>query len=261
MAQKPGGRGTRGKAEGSGGTGEQPTISTREELAAATAKIVARLNRDPELAKAMFLNPAAAIQETGYKLSSEVFGHILRTVRHSKATAARRAELEARLEKELGEPPRPLESDWLKRILFERLRLPPLDTAGREPVYREAISGPLRERLEKFRPRPRRITVQTVKPLHGVAIQTDLTHRWPGRFDLDAKLGDLPLAKAPPEKVDLNTLYFYKDSHPLVRDLIELAVIQRSSFPLHTPESYRKIRAGEKPHPLRTWVTKVRFGR
>lgn len=261
MAEKPRGRGTRGKAEGSGGAEEQPTISTRQELAATTAKIVARLNRDPELAKAMLLNPAAAIQETGYKLSPEVFGHILRTVRHSKATAARRAELEARLEKEFGEPPRPLDSDWLKRILFERLRLSPLDTAGREPLYREAISAALRERLEKFRRRPRRITVKTPKPLHGVAIQTDLAHRWPGRFDLDAKLGDLPLAKAPPEKVDLNTLYFYKDSHPLVRELIELAVIQRSSFPLHTPESYRKVRAGERPSPLRTWITSVRFGR
>ncbi|HXG35139.1 MAG TPA: hypothetical protein VNJ11_17370 [Bryobacteraceae bacterium] len=261
MAEKPRGRGTRGKAE-PGSEGESPpTIQSREELAAVAAKIVARLNRDPELAKAMFLNPAAAIQETGYKLAPEVFGHILRAVRHSKATAARRAELEARLEKELGEPPRPLDSDWLKRILFERLRIGPLDTSGREPVYREAISGALRERLEKFRPRVRRISVKTPKPLHGVAIQTELTHRWPGRFDLDAKLEDLPRAAAPPEQVDLNTLYFYKDSHPLVRELIELAVIQRSSFPLHTPESYRKVRSGERPSPLRTWITGVRFGR
>ncbi len=261
MAEKPKGRSTPGKA-GSGSKGEPPpTIQSREELAAAAAKIVARLNRNPELAKAMLLNPAAAIQETGYKLAPEVFGHILRTVRHSKATAARRAELEARLEKELGEPPQPLDSDWLKRILFERLRVPPLDTGGREPVYREAISGSLRERLEKFRPRLRRTSVKTPKPLHGVAIQTDLTHRWPGRFDLEAELGDLPRAAAPPERVDLNTLYFYKDSHPLVRDLIELAVIQRSSFPLHTPESYRKVRSGEKPSPLRTWITGVRFGR
>jgi hypothetical protein len=258
MEEKPKGR-TKGE---SGAEAESPpTIQSREQLAAAAAKIVARLNRDPELAKAMFLNPAAAIQETGYKLAPEVFGHILRAVRHSKATAARRAELEARLEKELGEPPQPLDSDWLKRILFQRLRLPPLDTSGREPVYREAISGALRERLEKFRPRLRRITVKTPKPLHGVAVQTELTHRWPGRFDLDAELGDLPRASRPPEQVDLNTLYFYKDSHPLVRELIELAVIQRSSFPLHTPESYRKVRSGQKASPLRTWITGVRFGR
>jgi len=235
------------------------TISTHKQLAAKTAEIVSRLNQDPELARLLLVNPAAAIQDAGYSLSPEILKHVLETVRHSKVTAEKRQGLEALLEKEFGEHPQPLDPVWLKRALFEKLKLQPLDTAGREPVYRNALSPELLKRLGKFRPSLRRAKVATPKPLHGVALQVSLCHKWPGRFDLDAPLDKLAPAAAPPAAVDLNTLYFYKDSHPLVRSLIELAVIQRSSFPIHSPDSYRKIRSGEKPNPLRTWVKAVRF--
>lgn len=235
------------------------SIRTHAQLAAKTTAITAQLNNNPDLAAAMLINPAAAIQEAGYKLAPDIISHVIETVRHSKGAAERMSGLQQKLSKELGETPKPLDSAWLAKVLFDKLKLKPLMTGGVEPKYRQPFQSELLKRLEKFRPNLRKLTVQTPTPLHGVAIKVDLVHKSPLRLDLDAKLPQLKLAQSPPKNVDLNTLYFYKDSHPLVRPLIELALIQRSSFPLHSLDSYRRIRSGQKSNPLRTWVRSVRF--
>ncbi len=238
-----------------------PAIHTHQQLAAKIPVILAQLNANPELVTAMLINPAAAIQEAGFRLGPEIASHVMETARFSKTAATRRDHLQKSLETSLGEPPQPMNPAWVRNMLFEKLRIQPLETAGVEPVYRDAITAAERERLQRLRPVMRRAAVKTPKPLHGVAVIVDLIHKSPLRFDLDAKLPAMKPAAKPPENVDLNTLYLYKDSHPAIRDLIELTVLTRSAFPIHTPESYRQIRSGAKPNPLRTWVKTVRFGR
>jgi hypothetical protein len=76
---------------------------------------------------------------------------------------------------------------------------------------------------------------------------------------LDAPVPDLKPASRAPKRVELETLYFYKDSHPLVRDVLELGILQRRAFPIQTASSYRKIRDGKRPHVFRAWIRSVRF--
>jgi TnpA family transposase len=78
-------------------------------------------------------------------------------------------------------------------------------------------------------------------------------------MDLDAPLPSLKPAKKAPKTISLETLYFYKDSHPLARDLLELGIIERRSFPIHSADSYRKIKTGEKPNAFHSWIKALRF--
>ena len=79
------------------------------------------------------------------------------------------------------------------------------------------------------------------------------------RIDLDAPAPTLPPAKARPSEVPLEDLWFYKDQDALVRDALELGVIQRRAFPVHSPDSFRKILEGEKSNAFRAWIKSVRF--
>jgi hypothetical protein len=54
-------------------------------------------------------------------------------------------------------------------------------------------------------------------------------------------------------------LYFYKDSNATAAALLELGVIQRQSFPVHTPDTFRKIMDGSKPNAFRSWIRGVRL--
>ncbi|MEL7227161.1 MAG: hypothetical protein AAGL17_20580 [Cyanobacteria bacterium J06576_12] len=62
-----------------------------------------------------------------------------------------------------------------------------------------------------------------------------------------------------PHRVELETLYFYKDTHPIVRDVLALGIIQRQAFPIQTTDSYRRIRQGQKRNPFYAWINNVRF--
>jgi hypothetical protein len=239
--------------------GKATLINSHKDLAAKTPEIVAKLDEDPELAKAMFLNPAAAIKEAGYDLSPEIVSHITDTIRHSASTTKRRAALEKTLQEALAEAPQPQDPKWLARILFERLAVAPIDTKGLEPSYVQAFSAGALARLQKLRPKLRKRDVKTPLPQHGTQFKVALIHPSPRRWDFDAKLPDAPRLSSAPETVDLRALYFYKDAHPLVRPLLELGLIRRSTFPLQSADSYRKIRRGEKPSPLSRWVKQIRF--
>ena len=247
------------RAEPRGEAPKPPLINSHKDLGAKTPEIVAKLNSDPELAKAMLLNPAAAIKEAGYDLSPEIVSHITDTIRHSTATTERRAALEKKLEDALGEAPQPQDPKWLARTLFERLKVTPVDTTGLEPAYVLAISKDALVRLQKLRPALRKRNVRTPVPQHGTRFKVALMHPSPRRWDLDATLPQAPPRSTAPETLDLNALYFYKDAHPLARPLLELGLIRRSTFPLQSADTYRKIRRGEKPSPLTRWVKRVRF--
>jgi hypothetical protein len=79
------------------------------------------------------------------------------------------------------------------------------------------------------------------------------------RIDLNAPAPKLPQADRTPDSVPLEDLWFYKDLDPIVRDALELGVIQRRAFPVHSPDSFRKILEGKKKNAFRLWITSVRF--
>jgi hypothetical protein len=78
-------------------------------------------------------------------------------------------------------------------------------------------------------------------------------------MDLDAELPPLPSASAAPKKLSLEELYFYKESHPVARQLLELGIVQRQAFPIHSADSYRRIKRGEKSNAFRGWIRGIRF--
>ena len=65
---------------------------------------------------------------------------------------------------------------------------------------------------------------------------------------------------APPETLTIEALYFYKDQHPMVRDILELALLTSQTFPFETPDGYRQVKDGKKPHFAKQWIRQIRLG-
>ena len=220
-------------------------------LSASSREILSRFQANPDFIRLMFLNPVLAFQEMGVNLSANLQDHILRAIQHPPAFRARVDELQKSLTEALGEPPQPRDPQWLRRILFEKLRVQPLDTSGRKPAYRSWAGqftglAPTKPRY----PQPRRtkspqVTIPAVRPAAR-------------NLDLDAPVATLGPGPMP-DAVDLETLYFYRGSHPLVQPLLELGVLQLRSLPILTGERFRKVRDGESRSPVRTWIQSIRF--
>src|SRR4029077_17935129 len=126
--------------------------------------------------------------------------------------------------------------------------LTPVVTAGHEPTYLAALDPTVVKRLKALRPRP---TARYPGVRRG-KVQSSITiadwHPAVRRMDLDAPLPLLARAGEAPREIQLAELYFYKDAHPLARQVLELGVLQRLSFPFHSPDTYRQIRDGKKPN-------------
>jgi hypothetical protein len=230
---------------------EPLNIKSHVGLSANSREILRRFQANPDFIRLMFVNPVLAFQEVGVNLSADLQDHMLRAVRHSPAARAREEELVKSLGEALGEPPEPRNPQWLRRILFEKLKVEPLDTSGHKPTYRSwagkfAGLTPTRQRY----PQPRRVKSPQVRiPAVRPAARN---------LDLDAPVA--PLGPGPmPDAVDLETLYFYRGAHPLVQPLLELGVLQLRTLPILTGERFRKIRDGESRSPLRTWIQNIRF--
>lgn len=234
-------------------------IHSRRELATKREEIVARINAHPELSVMFLINPVLAMKDLGVELSSEVIDHVLHRMQHPVELRQRRESLEAGLAKELGEAPRPQDAAWVSQLLFEKLKLKPLATAGQAPRYLQPINAEVLARLKRRRP--------TAKPRYPGARRTGAQSRvtvtdWnPAirRLDLKTPSPTVPAAAAAPKAVTLEDLYFYKDLNETARQVLELGIIQRQSFPFHTPDAYRRIRAGQKPNAFRAWIRSVRF--
>jgi len=227
-------------------------------LAANQREIFRRFNQNPDLAKMLLINPVLAFADAGITLTPEIKRHVLETIQHSPRMRLRRSELEGKLREQIGETAQPNNPAWVSSFLFNKLRLTPLDTSGYEPQYVEPLNAEiikrLQARLPKRRPRP-----AGKRKLMGTLISVAPWKPTIRRFDLEAALPKLKASRSTPPEVTLQHLYFYKDSHPLVRDLLELGIIQRRAFPIHTGDSYRQIKDGNKPNAFRSWIKSIRF--
>ncbi len=246
----------------SGDTRQPLVIDDHRELVTKQKEIFAALNARPGLMELLAVNPVAALQEAGVSLSPDAMNHIFRTLQHTRTSRLRRADLEGKLEAQLGYAPRVSDSAWLRQVLFERLQLAPLETEGATPVYKPVLRPEVLKKLEALRPtlRPVPKSLKTKKPLHGVQFKVQLDVPTRRRLDLDAPVSALPPAPGPPKEMTIESLYFYKDQHPLVRDILELALLEQQSLPFETPDGYRQVKDGKKRHFAKQWIRQIRLG-
>lgn len=244
-----------------GDPGELLELTRHRELALYAKEINARLNSDPDLAIMAFINPALALNELGVKLSTEVRHHILSSLRHTPALRTRRAELEQSITAALGENPTPQRPRWLARVLFDTLGLQPLDTQNAQPNYKPVLTPEQLAPLQKLRPPPRnRYAGLERKSKRRSSYRVEPKGSTVRRLDLDTPAPELPATKRAPSSVTLEELYFYKDMHPVARDLLELGILQRRGVRWQSGDAYRRIKAGETKNAWRSWLTSVRFG-
>ena len=234
-------------------------VRSRRELVTKRDEIMARINAQPERSVMFLINPVLAMKDLGVELSNDVVDHILHRMQHPVELRKRRESLEASLAKELGEAPRPQDSAWVSQLLFEKLKLKPLATAGQAPRYLQPINEEVLARLKRRRPaaKPRYPGARRI----GASSRVTVSGWNPAirRLDLKTPSPMAPAASAAPKEVTLEDLYFYKDLNETARQVLELGIIQRQSFPFHTPDAYRRIREGQKANAFRAWIRSVRF--
>jgi hypothetical protein len=258
-----------GKAEGTGssGRGDDPRsdparetikLTRHTELETRRAEIFGRINARPDIARLMAINPVKALSEVGVEMTPSVASHVLHALQMSPEQRARRVALERSLRKQLGEPPDPLNPAWLAEAVFGKLKVKPRVTKGHEPTFHPPEIAADLERLQARRPKMREAP-DLGRPRHGVVITVAPWRPAFRRLDLDAPVPDLPPARTAPKKLALVELWFYKDDHEAAHELLELGVVMHSAFPVHSPHSYREVKAGRKQNAFVSWITDVKF--
>jgi hypothetical protein len=234
-------------------------IATHRDLLARQREIAERVAAQPALSVMLLINPVLAFKQLGITMTPEIAHHVLHTIQHPKALRTRREELEAKLKEVLGEPARPTEPAWNAHLLFELRKLHPLEIGERTPVYRPPLGQEESAKLHELRPagtkrypQPRLLPPRT--RVGSVPWKESLR-----RIDLDAPAPKLPRAQARPAEVPLEDLWFYKDLDEVVHDALELGVIQRRAFPIHSPDSFREILEGRKSNAFRLWIRSMAF--
>lgn len=233
-------------------------LTSHKQLISEQAELFRRFNSSPELSTLLFINPVLAFREVGVTMSPEIAHHVLHTIQHPPHMRRQRDALEASLKEALGEMPQPNNREWLATTLFEKLKVRPLQTSGYRPVYKSELSDEVVGKLQAMRPKKRKRPPRKTRS-GGMRLRVQTTRPAVRRMDLDAPLPKLKRAKEPPKSMSLETLYFYKDSHPAARELLELGIIQQRSFPIHSGDSYRKVKSGERRSAFRSWIRVVRF--
>ncbi|WP_225031049.1 hypothetical protein [Paraburkholderia sp. XV] len=236
-------------------------IDSHRSLANAQAEIAKRINANSGWGAMLMINPVLAFKDLGVNVSARMADHILRSIQYRAPLRARRAALENSLAQTLGETPRPNDRKWLANVLFKRLELPPLACGEHEPVYLPTLADAAIRTAASLRPatppRPRYPEARRFAARNRVAVTP--WHATVRYLDLDAPLPALHEASSAPHEVAVEQLYFYKDSHPTVRDLLELVMLQHQGFAFQKPDAYRKIRDGVKHNAFRAWITGVQF--
>jgi hypothetical protein len=238
---------------------ERLAIQSHRNLVGSSRAIAERVNADPEFSVMFLINPVLALERYGVELSAEIKRHILHTLQHPAALRTRRDELEAKLREELGEAPKTDDEAWLARLLFERLRLQPLEIGAAKPVYMPPLNAEILKQLALERPNgkkrypgPRLIKVRSF-------VSTSPARDAMRRLDLYAKPPQLPTAATAPATIRLVDVWFYKEANPLVRDVLEYGLLQKRGFPFHSPDSFRQIAEGRKTNAFRIWVRALRL--
>lgn len=234
-------------------------IDSHRALAARQNVLAERVRANPELSVMLLINPVLAFRELGVELSPEMASHVLHAIQHPPGLRSRRDELEQSLKKALGEPALPTDPAWNARLLFLLRKLKPLAIDATKPAYTPPLGQVEAQKLNDLRPKggmryPKPRLLAPMARVGSVPWKESLR-----RLDLKAPAPTLPAADVAPDTVPLEDLWFYKDLDPVVHDALELGVIQRRAFPIHSPDSFRKVMSGEKPNAFRKWVKSVRF--
>ena len=238
---------------------ERLYLKSHRNLITFQAEIFQRVKDNPEEARLLVLNPVLAFAELGIQASPKMRRHILETIQHPTQVRQRRTELEEKLKEALGEMPSPNDPEWVSRFLFKTLKIKPLNIKGLRPTYRPLINEAGLQRLNNLRPPSRKRYHYEASISAGSAVEVRQWQPSARNMDLEAPLPELKRTRKAPAEITLEELYFYKDSHPLARDLLELGMIQRSSFNFHSRSNIRKIKEGKVANALYRWVKYVRF--
>lgn len=234
-------------------------IESHEELAASFAQVAQRFTENLELSTLLLINPVLAFKEINVNVSSKISRHILHTLQHPPVLAQRQTTLVRILKESWHELAQPNNPEWVSELLFTKLKLRPLDTSGHSPAYKPAINSKDILALQALRPQPRKKNKVAVKRQGTFRIRIKQRETTLRRMDFEASPAELPYTDEIPSEVTLEELFFYTNQHPLLKNLLELGIITRRSFPFHSGDSYRKIKNGEKPNAFRAWIRSVKF--
>jgi hypothetical protein len=238
--------------------GDKLFLDSHRKLAAAQQEIANRLEANQDIARLLLVNPLCAFQDVGVEVSPEIASHILHTLHNSPEAATRREALQNKLRAVTDERPQPLNPEWVANFLFHKLKLQPLQTGGATPVYKPTVDPAIAAGQLASIPKLN-ISPKLPHPDHGTSFVFDTIKPGVRHLDLDTPAPKLPGADEIPTSVDLTALYFYKDIDARAHDLLELGLIETQSTQISTPDTYRKIKAGELPNPFGTWITSIRF--
>ena len=234
-------------------------IDTHAALAAKQRMLAGRVAANPDLAVMLLINPVLAFKAMGVELAPDIASHVLHAIQHPPEVRSRREELEASLKEALGEVAQPTDAVWNARLLFTLRKLKPLVIGEAKPVYTPPLGQEESKGLNTLRPagvlrypQPRLLPPRS--SVGSVAWKESLR-----RMDLDAPAPQLPVADSAPAEVPLEDLWFYKDQDAVVHDALELGLIMKRSFPIHSPDSFRQVLSGEKPNAFRRWIKSLRF--
>jgi hypothetical protein len=236
-------------------------LETRRDLAVNQAEIAKRINSDPALSVLLLINPVLAFKEFGVTVSPEVSKHIMHTLRYLPAVQDKHDALQTSLSEALGETPRPTDPAWLARTLFDKLKVQPLDTQGLTPAYKTPLDADAMQRLQQLLPqqKPRYPNRQKLIPIVS-SVRVAPPPPAVRALDLDAALpASLPKASTAPATVTLTDLYFYKDSNPIARQLLEYGMTIQLAIAFHTPATFRAVRDGTQSDPFRAWIQSVQI--
>jgi len=238
---------------------EPITLQSHRDLIRHQAEIAARIAAEPRVSVMLLINPVLGMEQVGVRMSPEIARHVLHTIQHPTVLRTRRDELEETLRKALGEPPRPTDPYWNAHLLFECVKLAPLEIGTRTPAYKPPLGEEESRKLHALRPaggvrypQPRLLPPRA----HVSSVPWKESLR---RIDLAVPAPECPRARERPEAVPLEDLWFYKDLDPLVHDALELGVIQRRAFPIHSPDSFRQILDGRKSNAFLLWIDRMGF--
>ncbi|HEX7438541.1 MAG TPA: hypothetical protein VF319_00460 [Caldimonas sp.] len=234
-------------------------IRTHRALLVQQGAIAARVAAQPDLAVMLLINPVLAFERMGVKMSAEIASHVLHTIQYPKAVRERRDVLEATLKKALGEPARPTDPVWNVHLLFELRKLAPLLIGALVPQYKPPIGEEESKPLQALRPAGTRRYTQPRLLAPRSRVGSVPWKESLRRMDLDTPAPKLEPADSTPLEVPLEDLWFYKDLDAIVHDALELGIIQRRAFPIHTPDSFRQILDGSKHNAFRLWIRSLRF--
>ncbi len=109
------------------------TIDSMETLMKAVPLVIEKVNAQPELAFRFAANPLFLVEELGYTLTDDMQHYAARRVRFPTETFNRLNALEGQIWKIAGERFDLDSADALGSLLFDKLKLPPPDSVGKQP--------------------------------------------------------------------------------------------------------------------------------